>query len=658
MASRDGSKRVSLALGYNKNERASANALSSSSGITDTQTQANVMANDAARTSRSNHHYASTTLNVAGAMSSLSAPELATSRKSSEDIPHTRTEASDYLLQTGQIVSQKMKGVPKVSKEVDELQIKLRVVEKKRQEDREKLRILDRLQQDKEKFESVIQRLRAKYQPLQTELLEARKELSKADEKLQILERNQAEHDSAIEMATLDREMAEEIADAYKSELEALKSTLEEVQLENDVLKEENEELGKEMSPEERTSKGWLQMEKENERLRQALLRLRELTQEQELELRKVVSGLENDVNMLNGFKERYEEKSVNLSQAQADIESLRSRFEAALGAEEMIEELTDKNMVLFERIEELQATVEDLQNLKELNDELEINHIEHGKQLQEAIDIKDEVIIEQSRKASQQSNVLAEQQYVIDRFRGLVSSLQSDLEGMRASREITESEARELSSRTKAMMDLNLRLQSSITQGHARTIDLELRNLDAKQAIDNLAIIQPFLPEEFLTDKDSIEALLQLKRIGFKANLIHSVVKEQLSERNVHKFNDDIHVILAFLNHLLNISSLCDKIVREISTSTVEYFANIKNISHELGPVERVLAELIQALTKDELRFTRASEDLQRLVWDSLSLQMNFIDILDTEQFFQLTYSVYTPFEKVFSERHSRLLI
>lgn len=621
MASRGGSKRISLALGHNKTERTSTTALSSSSGMIDAQAQANIMANDAARNSSSNHHYASTALNVAGATASLSAPELAVSQEFSENIPHTRTEVSGCLLQNGQMASQKMKGVPKVGKEVDELQIKLRIVEKKRQEDREKLKLLDRLQQDKEKFESVIHRLRAKYLPLQTELLEARKELSKADEKLQTLERNQAEHDSAIEMATLDREMAEEIADAYKSELEALKVTLEEIQLENDVLKEENEELGKEMSLEERTSKGWLQMEKENERLRQALLRLRELTQEQESELRKVVSGLENDVNMLSGFKERYEEKSVSLSQAQADIENLRSRLEAALGAEEMIEELTDKNMVLFERIEELQATVEDLQNLKELNDELEINHIEHGKQLQEAIDLKNEVIIEQSRKASQQSNVLAEQQYVIDRFRGLVSSLQSDLESMRASREITESEARELSSRTKAMVDLNLRLQSSVTQGHARTIDIELRNLDAKQAIDNLAIIQPFLPEEFSTDKDSIEALLQLKRIGFKADLIHSVIKEQLSGRNVHKFVDDLHIILAFLNHLLNISSFCDKIVREISTSTVEYFANIKNISHELGPVERVLAELIQTLTKDELRFTQASEDLQRLVWNSSSL-------------------------------------
>ena len=620
MVSRDGSKRTSSAVVSNRNERTSVSASSSSCGVIDAQTHADAITNEAAgrpsvRMSGSSHQNANPASSFISTTSSLSTPELVASRKPSENVSHIRAEASGSLLQPGQIVSQKIKGVSKVNKEVDELQIKLHLVEKKRQEDREKLRVLDRLQQDKEKFEIVIQRLRAKYQPLQTELLEAKRQLSKADEKLQTLERNQAEHDSAMEMATLDREMAEEMADAYKSELEALKATLEEIQLEHDVLKEENEELGKEMSSEERTSKGWLQMEKENERLRQALLRLRELTQEQESELRKVISGLENDVNVLSSFKERYEEKSVNFSQAQADIENLRSRLEAALGAEEMIEELTDKNIVLFERIEELQATVEDLQNLKELNDELEVNHIEHGKQLQETIDLKDEVIVEQSRKTSQQSNMLAEQQYVIDRFRGLVSSLQSDLEGMRASKELTESESHELGSRTKAMMDLNLKLQSSVTKGHARTIDVELRNLDAKQAIDNLAIVQLFLPEEYSVDKDSIEALLQFKRIGFKADLVHSIVKEKISENNMLKTDDDIHVILVFLNHLLNISSFCDKIVHDISTISIDCFGNIKNISHELAPVERVFVELIQALKKDEMRFAQASEELQRLV-------------------------------------------
>ena len=618
--SRDGSKRTSLAVACNSNERISISASSLSNSTTEAQPHNNAITSDdagrrSAKRSGSSHQHAIPASSMAETVSSLSAPELAASRKPSDNVSHNRTEMSGPLLQAGQIAPQKTNGALKANKEVDELQIKLRIVEKKRQEDREKLRILDRLQQDKEKFEIVIQKLRAKYQPLQNELLEAKKQLTKADEKLQTLERNQAEHDSVVEMATLDREMAEEMADAYKSELEALKTTTDEIQLENDVLKEENEELGKEMSPEERTSKGWLQMEKENERLRQALLRLRELTQEQESELRRVISGLEDDVNELSSFKERYEEKNISLSQAQIDIENLRSRLEAALGAEEMIEELTDKNMVLFERIEELQATVEDLQNLKELNDELEINHIEHGKQLQETIDFKDEIIAEQCRKAAQQSKLLAEQQYVIERFRGLVSSLQSDLEGMRASKEITESESFELNSRKNAMMDLNRKLQSSVIKGQARTIDIELRNLDAKQAMDNLAIVQLFLPEEFYVDKDSIEALLQFKRIGFKANLVHTVIKEKLFENDVHGTDDNIHVILVFLDRLLNISSFCEQFVHEISTSSIDHFANFKNISHELAPVERILVELIQTLKKDELRFAQALKELERLV-------------------------------------------
>ena len=52
---------------------------------------------------------------------------------------------------------------------------------------------------------------------------------------------------------------------------------------ENEVLKDDNDELGKDISPEEKTSQGWLQLQRENARLRDAILRLRDLTEEQQL---------------------------------------------------------------------------------------------------------------------------------------------------------------------------------------------------------------------------------------------------------------------------------------------------------------------------------------------------------------------------------------
>ena len=48
--------------------------------------------------------------------------------------------------------------------------------------------------------------------------------------------------------------------------------------------------------------------------------------------------------------------------------------------------QLTERNLMLGEKIEEMRITIEDLEALKELNDELEENHMETEKSLQEDI--------------------------------------------------------------------------------------------------------------------------------------------------------------------------------------------------------------------------------------------------------------------------------
>lgn len=215
------------------------------------------------------------------------------------------------------------------------------------------------------------------------------------------LEKFKAESEILVEMATLDREMAEEHTEYLKSELEALRAKAEELETENEVLKEENRELGGEMSQEEKTSTGWIQMEKQNVRLREALLRLREITQQAEAELKDQVTSLEEDNEQLQKYKEEYEATKEKLAQAEAAVEDLRQQLDTALGAEEMLEELTERNLSMAEHIDELKATIEELESLKELNDELEINHVETEKQMQEELGMTIRII----RIPKQQAN-------------------------------------------------------------------------------------------------------------------------------------------------------------------------------------------------------------------------------------------------------------
>jgi len=91
-----------------------------------------------------------------------------------------------------------------------------------------------------------------------------------------------------------------------------------------------------------------------------------------------------------------------------------------------MLEELTEKNLSYSEEVEELKATIEDLEALQELADELEINHVETGKQMQEELDYKDLIIGEQTKRLLQQEETALDFEYTIARFRELVATLQA----------------------------------------------------------------------------------------------------------------------------------------------------------------------------------------------------------------------------------------
>lgn len=501
------------------------------------------------------------------------------------------------------------------NREIEDLKAKLRVLERKRMEDRDKLKQLDKIQGERDKYETIIQKLQVKYQPQQQENNDLRRLLKEAETRLESIEVIQAEHESAMELATLDREMAEETAEVYRAELDALKQKSEELELEVEILREENAEFTKGMSPEDRASTGWLQMERNNERLREALLRLRDLTQQQEEELRDQIKSLEEDLQDLSQVKEQHDLAKEKLSQSEAAVEDLRQQLDNALGAEDMIEDLTERNMSQAEQIEELKAVIEDLENLKEINDELEINHVQNEKEMQEELDFKDSVITEQARRAVQQEESMGDMEYTLSRFRELVTSLQTDLEDMRASHAVTETESEQLNSKSRAMLDLNMKLQISAAKAQVKTIDLELRLLEAQEAEQHLEIVKLFLPDSYKADRDSVLALLRFRRLAFKANLLNGFVKERLNGQAQPGHEDDIFAGCDAVDKLTWASAMCDRFVNAISHCSLEQFARFEGALFELEPVERALNGWIDGLRRDELKEKQCASELQRTI-------------------------------------------
>lgn len=501
------------------------------------------------------------------------------------------------------------------NRKIEDLEAKLRVLERKRLEDRDKIKLLDKVQTERDKFESIIQKLQQKYAPLQQEVNDLRKANREAEERFNSIEGVQAEYESAMELATLDREMAEETAEVLKVEVEALREKTEELELEVEILREENSEYTKGMSPEEKASTSWVQLERNNERLRDALIRLRDLTQAQEEELKDQIKSLEEDVQELTTLKEEHESAQGKLVQTEALVEDLRQQLDTALGAEDMIEDLTERNMSQAEQIEELKAIIDDLENLKEVNDELEINHVQNEKEMQEDLDFKDSVIAEQARRAAQQEEALEDMEYTLSRFRELVTNLQGDLQDMKASQAVTEGESEKLNSRSRAMEDLTMKLQISAEKAQAKTIDLELRRLEAQEAEQHLEIIKLFLPDTYQSDRNSVLALLRFKRLAFKANLLHQFIQERVKGQAHSGHEDDVFFGCDAMDKLTWVSAMCDRFVNSISHCTLEQFAKYEGALFELEPVERALNQWIDGLKRDELKEKQCATELQRTI-------------------------------------------
>ncbi|RYC55984.1 hypothetical protein CHU98_g10227 [Xylaria longipes] len=501
-----------------------------------------------------------------------------------------------------------------ISRENEDLKTKLKVLERKRAEDRDRLKEMERIQEQRDKFETINKKIESKFQTTVQDNVALRKQLKEAEERLNQVEQLQAEHDSIMELATLDREMAEETAEVLKVELEALKQKAEELELEVEILREENTEYSQGMSPEERASTGWLQMERNNERLREALIRLRDITQEQDEENKAQIKSLEKDLEEFEAVKEQYQIAKEKLLESELRAEDLRQQLDDNLGAEAMIEQLSYEKLQQSEQIQELKAVIEDLEALKEINDELEVNHVQNEREMQEELDFKDNIITEQARRAVEKDDVIGDLEYTLSRFRELVTNLQSDLEDMRASHAVNEVESEQLNSNARLMMDLNQKLQISAAKTQIKTIDLEMQRMGAQEAQQHLDIVKLFLPESFNTDRDSVLALLRFTRLSFKANLLHGFIKERVSQ--VHpRHEDDVFAGCDVIDKLTWVASMCDRFVNDISHCSLAEFAKYQAALYELEPVERALNNWIEGLKRDELKEKQCADELQRSI-------------------------------------------
>ncbi|EXJ89077.1 hypothetical protein A1O3_02141 [Capronia epimyces CBS 606.96] len=492
------------------------------------------------------------------------------------------------------------------------LETKVRTLQKQRQEDLAKLQNVQELESQTARYQSIIQTLQKKLKANQEEVHELRAKYEDAESRAEKVPDKTAEQESELELATLDKEMAEERAEMFEAELEALKLKHEELELEVEILREENRELSSVMSPEEKASAGWLQLERETERLRQALVMLRDMSQQNEGDLKNEIKELQQSLDELEQTASKYEEVVAKLSRSEETNEHLREQLEAAEANDDMLEAMAAERDQNRNLIDMLKRQLQDLEEHIQVTDELEAFHVDEEKRLHYQLNETEAMLNETQRQADEREKTIEDLEYTLTKFRDMVHGLQSDINELRRSREISELEAHEMSSKSRTMMDLNLKLQSSAAKTQLKAIDLELGKMRAEQATLHLEIVQSFVPESFDMDRRPILALLCFKRIKSKALLSKTILVERTRDRP-DLLQDNPMSVFAVMEKMNLIANLCGRFVQHMSNCSTADFMKYGGAPFELEPVEQTMNGWIEALRRDELAH-EGPDHLQRM--------------------------------------------
>ncbi|XP_063039650.1 dynactin subunit 1 [Engraulis encrasicolus] len=500
--------------------------------------------------------------------------------------------------------------------QVKDLEEKLETLRVKRQEDKAKLKELEKHKIQLEQLHEWKSKMQEQQNELQKQLKEAKKEAKEALEAKERYMEEMSDTADAIEMATLDKEMAEERAESLQLEVDSLKERVEELSMDLEILKHEIEEKGSDGAA---SSYHVRQLEEQNARLKEALVRMRDLSASEKQEHIKLQRQTEKLNGDLDGLRSQRDKLSDELRGSERTVDELKEQVDAALGAEEMVETLTERNLDLEEKVRELRETVSDLEAINEMNDELQENSRETELELREQVDLAATKVREAEKRVEAAQETVADYQNTIQKYRELTAQLQEVNRDL-----MSQQEAEQQQPAPPDMFDFKIKFAE--TKAHAKAIEMELRQMEVTQANRHVSLLMAFMPESFLRhggDHDSLLVLLLIPRLICKAELVSKQAREKfdltegggggVSMRGGPGEQRSFAAGLVYSLSLLQ--ATLHKYEQALNQCSVEVYKKVGVLYAEMSAHERSLDFLIDLLHRDQLDETVNVEPLTKAI-------------------------------------------
>lgn len=221
---------------------------------------------------------------------------------------------------------------------------------------------------------------------LQTKLQTTTQDIRLYKEKIQVLESNLLSHnenitalESQLEMVSIDKEF--QVSSKAKLELDLLliKQQYEELKTDYQILQEEVElnkqiemEIQSQVDLDNPSDLDVRTILLRNKQLEISLINLEKLNSQSELSFKKQIETLSSDLTQKDNSLKSYTTTNQQLNNAETKINSLQVQLDSTLELEKVIEHLNLENDKLTTRISHLEKTINELNELHELDKSLE----------------------------------------------------------------------------------------------------------------------------------------------------------------------------------------------------------------------------------------------------------------------------------------------
>lgn len=229
------------------------------------------------------------------------------------------------------LIAEQTKQIEELSLQVNDLNEKIETLKQRRLEDKERLREYEKLEIQCEQLQEFRTKIMAAKATLQKDLQRAKQEAKDAIEAKEQHAQEMAELADNVELITLDKEMAEEKADTLQLELDVAKERIEELQVDLELLRSEMQNRQELVTGSYTGNEGgnitnfeFKQLEQQNQRLKETLVRLRDLSAHDKHDIQKLTKELEMKRSEVAELERTKEKLSSNVDELEANVADLQ----------------------------------------------------------------------------------------------------------------------------------------------------------------------------------------------------------------------------------------------------------------------------------------------------------------------------------------------